>query len=705
VWDSFTGNELVILGRDEIGIGSAEFSPDGRQIVTTSGPMRRLRKILSAVAQNGESKEFDSGDAARVWDSKSGKLLVILRGHTESVSSACFSPDGKSVLTASFDKTAKIWEASSGKKIGTLNGHEGYVRHAQFSGDAQRVLTTSYDKTARIWDSSSGKLLSTLKGHDHAVLAASFSPDGCRIATSSDFSISGDATVKIWETDGGSLLTTLHGHTGKVLTLQFSLDSSGLVTASIDGTARIWDITKTPFSFKGHRGAVEVVEFSSNGEELLMGSGDKIVRRRSAISGKLRTILQGDTWPIGVHFTRDGNNIISAWRDGSVWNLNLARGEHSTLLQGKGDYNEWVGISPDGTRIVTDGKDNTAEVWDLVSGRWCSTLKGHYNNVNSASFSLDGKSIVTASTDNSARMWKDGKQVAIFQGHARDVECAKFSPDGQRVVTGSDDHTARVWNSADGNMICILRGHEDTVKSVHFSPCGQRVVTGGSDGTVRVWDSLSGTPIAKLREHSQSVNCAQFSPDGLFIVSASGDQTARLWIGTTIDRAVPNWFPQFLKLLACRQINRNGEFEDIVASEWLRIRAEIQPKAFADTTRYGDIARWHFFPANERPIRPGDETTRREAAEALIVAGTDIHEVSRGYQMNPGHPLIPLALAKFEQNPSRAVFLARLTLKRLGEVDAKLYGEDVLAVYVAKAAEWMDELKLHEEAMKARAMR
>jgi hypothetical protein len=119
--------------------------------------------------------------------------MATLQGHEDWVSSAQFSPDGKRIVTASWDKTARLWETESGKLLATLQGHEGWVYNAQFSPDGKRIVTASLDKTARLWETESGKLLATLQGHENWVSSAQFSPDGKRIVTASS-----DKTARLW---------------------------------------------------------------------------------------------------------------------------------------------------------------------------------------------------------------------------------------------------------------------------------------------------------------------------------------------------------------------------------------------------------------------------------------------------------------------------------------------------------------------------
>jgi WD40 repeat protein len=77
--------------------------------------------------------------------------LAKLFGHTRGVWTAEFSPDGKRVVTASFDKTARVWDAATGGALATLAGHDDLLRSAYFSPDGERVVTASKDNMARVW--------------------------------------------------------------------------------------------------------------------------------------------------------------------------------------------------------------------------------------------------------------------------------------------------------------------------------------------------------------------------------------------------------------------------------------------------------------------------------------------------------------------------------------------------------------------------
>ena len=86
------------------------------------------------------------------------RTRLVLRGHSGSVRSACFSADGRRVVTGSDDKTARVWSATTGAMEVELRGHSGRVFSACFSADGRRVVTGSGDKTARVWSATTGAM-------------------------------------------------------------------------------------------------------------------------------------------------------------------------------------------------------------------------------------------------------------------------------------------------------------------------------------------------------------------------------------------------------------------------------------------------------------------------------------------------------------------------------------------------------------------
>ena len=191
---------------------------------------------------------------------------AILRGHTDHVVSASFSPDGKYIVSASDDNTVRIWDAKTGQQVGNpLVGHTSFVYSASFSPDGRYIVSASTDNTVRIWDAKTGQLVGNpLVGHTSYVRSASFSPDGKYIVSASS-----DNAVRIWDAKTGQLVgSPLVGHTSYVRSASFSPDGKYIVSASLDNTVRIWDAKtgqQVGNPLVGHTFPVNSASFSPEG--------------------------------------------------------------------------------------------------------------------------------------------------------------------------------------------------------------------------------------------------------------------------------------------------------------------------------------------------------------------------------------------------------------------------------------------------------
>ncbi|MCA2689583.1 MULTISPECIES: WD40 repeat domain-containing protein, partial [unclassified Microcystis] len=120
-----------------------------------------------------------------------------LEGHDSVVTSVNFSPDGKTLVSGSGDKTIKLWNVETGQEIRTLKGHDSVVSSVNFSPDG-KTLVSSGDNTIKLWNVKTGQEIRTLKGHDSVVSSVNFSPDGKTLVSGS-----WDNTIKLWNVETG----------------------------------------------------------------------------------------------------------------------------------------------------------------------------------------------------------------------------------------------------------------------------------------------------------------------------------------------------------------------------------------------------------------------------------------------------------------------------------------------------------------------
>ncbi|WP_437720548.1 nSTAND1 domain-containing NTPase [Sorangium sp. So ce861] len=466
---------------------------------------------------------------ARVWNADGSGEPIVLRGHTEQVNSAAFSPDGKRIVTASWDRTARVWNADGTGEPIVLRGHEDWIYSAAFSPDGKRIVTASWDGTARVWNADGSGEPIVLRGHTEQVIAAAFSPDGKRIVTGAQ-----DRTARVWNADGSGEPIVLRGHEDQVYSAAFSPDGQRIATASWDRTARVWnaDGSGEPTVLRGHEDRVYSAAFSPDGKRIATASQDETARLWNADGSGEPIVLRGHKDQVySVAFSPDGHRVVTASHDHAarVWDAD-GSGE-PIVLRGHADRVFGVAFSPDGRRAASASLDRTVRVWNADGSGQPIVLRGHDAEVNSVAFSPDGQRVATGSADKTVRVWRaDGSgKPLVLRGHEDQIYSAVFSPDGKRIAVGSWDRTVRVWSADGSGQPLVLRGHEDRIYAVAFSPDGKRIVSGSSDNTARVWSADGkGEPIV-FRGHDSGINAVAFSPDGQRVVTASWDGTARLW--------------------------------------------------------------------------------------------------------------------------------------------------------------------------------
>jgi len=425
VWDNTTGLPVSQQMIHKDGVRSAQFSPDGRWVVTAS-----------------------MDGAARVWDVETGELVSQPMRHNKYVNTAQFSPDGRRILTASDDGTAKIWEVKAGNPLYSLMGGE--IGSTEYSPDGQWVITTSGD-IPRIWKARKGTLISQLVQQKGNVRLARFSPDNHWVATASVNNSSDEkinTTVQIWETATGVPVTQpIEQEAVLINSIQFSPNGRRIVIATSNKIAQVWDVGTGMIVSQLHHGSVvSSAQFSSDGRRILTSSWDNTSLIWDASTGtRLSQPMQHEDIVHSAQFSPDGRWVVTASRDGTARVWEAATGAPLSQPMHHGGRVKSAQFSPDGRWVITSSDDRTARVWEVITGKPVSSEIKHKGPVISAQFSPDGRWVVTSSTDKSVRIWNamTGKPVSVpLKSQPKlSVAQAKFSPDNLHIVTLN----AHVW--------------------------------------------------------------------------------------------------------------------------------------------------------------------------------------------------------------------------------------------------------------------
>jgi WD40 repeat protein len=227
----------------------------------------------------------------------------------------------------------------------------------------------------------------------------------------------------------------LKGHTGPVVRAVFSADRSKVLTASADGTARIWEAAtgKTLQELKGHTGPVSTAVFSEDGSKVLTTSGDLTARIWEAATGKTLQELKGHTGPVySAVFNADGSKVLTASLNSPMRIWEAATGKMLQEFKGRTLSPEFI---VDGSRLLT-AKMEAVQILEAATGKTLHEFKGHTDPVASAVLSADGSKLLTTG-DTTARIWDVESEAELLA--LPGIRFAAFSPDGTRIITGGFD--------------------------------------------------------------------------------------------------------------------------------------------------------------------------------------------------------------------------------------------------------------------------
>ena len=290
--------------------------------------------------------------------------VLTLEGHTDSVETVSYSPDGRTLASASWDGTVKLWNVESGDIIFNLDGHSGGADALSFSPDGRTIASGSWDGAVKLWDFESGENIFTLEEHTGGVDAVSYSPDGRTLA-----SASWDSTVKLWAIEPGKIIATLEGVSSAATSVSFSPDGHTLAVGTMDGAVQLWD--------------VESREMTAALEEM-------------------------DPWNLppavsAVSFSPGGNTLASGAYDGTakIWDVEaesvLRTFRHSSEVSS-------VSFSSDGRFLASGAWGGTVTLWDVLYGEKVDAF-GHSSGVNSVAFSPNGDALVSGTNAGTIEMW------------------------------------------------------------------------------------------------------------------------------------------------------------------------------------------------------------------------------------------------------------------------------------------------------------
>jgi WD40 repeat protein len=435
LWDATSGQVLKDLAESGPFVGTAWFSPDGRELVTQVG--NATGGLQRWDARTGEHLGLLHHDEYSIYDVDwGGERMAVASIQAYVVGSSGvidLANHAGEPFHVAFDAEGRLGVAGLGTRIWNL-GRDGSAPRCEIArGNVRAFHVEPLPRSS--WVAIEDGVLETLRADgepdvvplERPTRSFALSPTSELIAQA--FLEGSGAGAQVTEVASGEVVSTApSGYAVAGLlrdTCTPAFDATGELVATPDdqNTLRIWSAWSGDevASASGHTGYVRHLVFDPAGEFLLSSSLDWSARLWRAADFSPHAVLA---------------------HEGQVF--------HGAL-------------SPDGTLAATACLDATAAIFETSSGERRHLLEGHLDQVRVVEFDPAGTRLLSASLDGTVRIWdvESGDELAVLRGHTAGVTSARFGPEGRRVACGGRDGTVRLFDSETGALLVTLVSYLD----------------------------------------------------------------------------------------------------------------------------------------------------------------------------------------------------------------------------------------------------
>jgi WD40 repeat protein len=542
-------------------IHAVVFSPNGKILISSGGRAISLWQIEKgqeikrfdshegaiktiALSPNGEVLASDTGTGGLVLlrNIFTGQILKQFEGHQGEVNAMAFSPDGK-FLASCDDEMVHLWNVQTGEKLRRFTHPQkkfNKVYALAFSPEGRQLVSGTWDGSVHLWEVNSGQQQHCFEGNTGSVQCLAFHPQGHVLAAG--FS---DHKIRLWNLSMAQEILCLEGHAGGINALAFNPNGTLLVSGSEDKTVQLWDMNtgKMVRCLEGHTSPGNSVAYSPNGKLLVSVHGWHRIHLWNMQTGKQRRCLETDEF-MAISFNPTGNTLISISSTTlQLWDLKTGKAVNRVPLNlDKPSKPIAVAISPDNKMVAASFEDHSIQLWDLETGHHLKQLQidDALGPMQLLTFSPDSQRLALAS--HLILLWDvhtgelvrqiEGRSDGVNPGHDM-INALAFSPNGDLIASGIGHNNVYLWDVKSGEFrqhyYGELRGHSAPINTVAFSPHGKTLAAGSDYNVIFLWDVATAKQLACLEGHNYGVSSIAFSPDGKMLASCSWDNTVRLW--------------------------------------------------------------------------------------------------------------------------------------------------------------------------------
>ena len=282
-----------------------------------------------------------------------------LRGHGGAVRALAVSPDGKSVISGSFDTSAIVWSLESETAVEVLRFHNGAVNAVAALPDG-RFASAGEDGRIAIWARGQPAPARVIEGHGAPIAGLAVRADGTLVA-----SASWDETVRLTPLSGDEPPRVLSGHQGNVNGVGFA--PGAVVSVGYDASVRIWPLDGNgPPTIKRLPTTLHSVAVAPDGG-IVTGGGDGHIYILSAQGGVVHDVAAQPTPITSLALTRDGMMIAASAIGGRIVLIERDSGALAREIDSRAPV--WsLAFTPDGSQLLSGGGDRLVRRWDAATG-------------------------------------------------------------------------------------------------------------------------------------------------------------------------------------------------------------------------------------------------------------------------------------------------------------------------------------------------
>ncbi|MFO0757412.1 MAG: cyclic nucleotide-binding domain-containing protein [Byssovorax sp.] len=447
---------------------------------------------------------------------------------------AVFSPDGAQIAAGTEGGVVFTWRAADPAPAPEERASEPEaIEDLAFAPQGEGLLAIASGDRARLLTPGGPDVV--LAGHTRRVRRVSFRADGQALVTASD-----DGSARLWSIDGRFLMN-LRGEDGPLTGAVFRPDGRVVATFADHGNAIVWDVASgEPVArLLGHEGAITAGAFGPDGSRLATGSIDAMVRVW-APDASAQVTFPGR---LGVHHPSDPGLAITASRDGSAGAWDPRTGEAIASIQAASGGRAALAFDARGERvaIVSEG---TREIRVLRTGSFgdpIHVLASASDDLTRATLAFDaGGRLLAVRGRKSVEVWdlseSPPSRRALDCSHPSnprpDVAAIAWDPvrPGRLAVArwvGSSP--VAIFDLARGTSpSATLRGPTDGAWAVAFSADGALLAAGCNDSKAYVHDAVSGDLLGSI-PHANAVKCLAFAPRDPLLGTGDGGRVAAVF--------------------------------------------------------------------------------------------------------------------------------------------------------------------------------